>query len=92
MQSSQLKKQGKSTLFTASEIGQYHFCPISWFLQKHGFTPASHLLQKGKTTHQHLESIVKKVDRKKQHTKIILLVTLFFFFLGILLYFIEVMF
>jgi len=92
MQSSPLKMERKGTLFTASEIGQYHYCPISWFLQKHGFTPASHLLQKGKTTHQHLETIIKKVDRQKQKTRNILIVTVFFFFLAMLLFFIEVLF
>ena len=35
------------SVLTASEIGQYHYCPVSWFLQKEGFEPQSPHLQKG---------------------------------------------
>jgi len=43
--------RGKKDCITASEIAQFHFCPVSWYLRKQGFLPASTLLKKGKKIH-----------------------------------------
>lgn len=56
----------KKRYITASEIGQFHFCPVSWYLQKKGFQPASMLLNKGVKTHQRVGSMLKKTTRNQR--------------------------
>ena len=45
-------------LLNASEIGQYHFCSIAWYLQRHGYEPQSELLELGTKKHIDLGNIV----------------------------------
>lgn len=82
----------KKQMISASEIGQFHFCPISWYLQKQGFAPASSLLTKGKKTHQYLGSILVKTEKTKKKIVILrligfvlLLIAIIFFVAGVFL-------
>ena len=51
-----IKKDNFKTndIIMASEIGQYHFCSISWFLQKNGKKPVSPKLDIGSKKHINL--------------------------------------
>lgn len=80
----------KKQMISASEIGQFHFCPISWYLQKQGFAPASSLLKKGRKTHQHLGSILIKTEKTKKRIVLLRLFGFVLLFIAIMLLFVEV--
>lgn len=50
---------------TASEIGQFHFCSVAWYLQKCGYAPeTTTFLEEGKRKHDALGFIIEKTQRK----------------------------
>jgi hypothetical protein len=55
----------KNRVLTASEIGQYTFCSLSWHLQQQGYTPDPHVFEQGTKAHEHLGKQVYFY----QHTK-----------------------
>ena len=55
------KKQiqfNQNDVISASEIGQYLFCNVAWFLKKCGYKPESQLLEKGENKHIELGKII----------------------------------
>ena len=59
------KKQinlNKNNVISASEIGQYIYCSISWYLQRCGYQPDSVLLDKGKNIHIKLGNQIDKIN------------------------------
>lgn len=48
----------RDDVISASEIGQYHFCPMSWYLQRCGYKPRSDFLSAGKDKHVELGKIM----------------------------------
>ena len=42
----------KKQIINASEVGQYHFCSVAWFLQKKGYKNQSSSLKRGEEKHQ----------------------------------------
>jgi hypothetical protein len=61
------KGKKNSNIIRASEIGQFHYCPISWYLQRHGLESVSLYLEYGKIRHERLGTIIKKTHK---HTSI----------------------
>ncbi|MBN2066353.1 MAG: hypothetical protein JW771_06060 [Candidatus Thermoplasmatota archaeon] len=57
----------KTDVISASEIGQYHFCSVAWYLKKCGYDPQSPSLARGAQKHEALGAIV---DHVEQSTKI----------------------
>ena len=55
-----------SDIISASEIGQYFYCPVAWYLQKCGYEPKSPFLEIGKEKHAKLGKII---DRTQVNTK-----------------------
>lgn len=55
-----------SDIISASEIGQYFYCPVAWYLQKCGYEPKSPFLEIGKEKHVKLGKII---DRTQVNTK-----------------------
>ena len=49
-----------SDVISASEIGQYLYCPMAWYLQKCGYKPESSLLERGERKHSKLGVIVDR--------------------------------
>jgi len=47
-----------SNIIRASEIGQYCYCSIAWYLRKCGYEPVSPLLDIGKDKHKNLGKII----------------------------------
>lgn len=86
----QFSMKQKKQRISASEIGQFHFCPISWYLQKQGFAPASSLLKRGKKTHEHLGSILVKTEKTKKRIVLLRLLGLVFLFMAIVILVFEV--
>lgn len=52
-----------SEIISASEIGQYHYCSISWYLRKCGHEPISALLDAGAEKHAQLDDVLNKTEK-----------------------------
>lgn len=57
----------ETEIINASEIGQYYYCSMAWFLQKCGYEPKSLLLDVGMKKHVKLGEIIDytQVNTKK---------------------------
>ena len=56
----------RSNVISASEIGQYVYCPMSWYLQQCGYEPESPSLDIGNNAHIDLGN---KIDLIKTETR-----------------------
>ena len=45
-------------VISASEIGQFHYCSIAWYLRKCGYEPVSTLLEAGAEKHAQLGRVL----------------------------------
>jgi hypothetical protein len=59
-----------SNIIRASEIGQFCYCSIAWYLQKCGYEPKSPMLEIGIKKHENLGKIIQstQVSSKKSKT------------------------
>lgn len=48
----------RTDFINASEIGQYHYCSMAWYLQRCGYKPESPLLDVGTKKHGELGEII----------------------------------
>jgi len=60
-----------SFIINASEIGQFFFCSISWYLQKYGNKPISKFLEKGKLKHLEYGNMVKNKNLYAKRSRIL---------------------
>ena len=86
----------KSTLINnpeiirASEIGQYHYCPVSWYLQKCGYEPKSPYLETGKKKHKELGFTIDYVNVKNNRSRKYAILGYLCLLVGILIFLFEV--
>ncbi len=64
-----MSKGAKGDVITASEISQYIYCPVAWYLKRSGCSPQSPGLERG--IDKHIEvgkklSLVQKQERSVQ--------------------------
>ena len=61
----------RNNVLRASEIGQYMYCSIAWYLQRCGYEPDSPLLDVGIKTHINLgntiDSIQDEIKRSRRY-------------------------
>lgn len=79
-----------SEIIRASEIGQYHYCPVSWYLQKCGYQPISHNLEKGKKKHEELGITIDKINVSIRKYRTLELLGYLFLIVGVLIFLFEV--
>jgi hypothetical protein len=84
------KSYKDTDIIRASEIGQYLFCSISWYLQKCGYKPISPNLEIGIKKHENLGRIIEISKNKSKKSKVLEVIGYFIFFIGIFLFFTEV--
>ena len=48
----------------ASEIAEYYFCPVAWFLYRQGYKPEEKIFENGYRKHVKLGETIDKVDRQ----------------------------
>ena len=77
-------RRGKQGIIKASEIGQYKFCSVAWFLQKRGYTPESPLILAGRKRHVEIGDGLKMVWRMKRIFRILLWIGLLMIFLALM--------
>lgn len=64
-----MKKFSGNEILKASEIGQYEYCSVAWFLQRLGKKPIPLLLDKGSKIHEELGSKVTTIQEKERTFK-----------------------
>jgi hypothetical protein len=69
--------QKKSDIISASEIGQYHYCSIAWYLQRSGFQPKSEFLDKGLKKHKELGHAIDEINYNLKKSMIFKITGLF---------------
>jgi hypothetical protein len=61
----------KSEVLSASEIGQFNYCPVSWYLKRCGYKPVSPLIELGVNKHKKIGEIIGKTNLNKKTSRII---------------------
>ena len=80
----------KNDVISAYEIGQYHFCPMAWYLQRCGYQPKSKSLEIGKQTHEDLGRIMYYTQKNQRKSKIFAYIGYVFLIVAIIFLFFEV--
>lgn len=89
-------KQTKHTCFretgiiNASEIGQYCFCSIAWYLQKCGYKPKSPLLEIGIKKHEDLGKIIESTEKNNKKSEVIAIAGYLLLIFGLFIFVFEV--
>ena len=77
-------KYNKYQIISASEIGQYNFCSLSWKLQKMGYIPKKKYIKRGEETHISHGQTIGNIENLTISVKIIILITSILLFLAFL--------
>jgi hypothetical protein len=80
----------ETDIISASEIGQYHFCSIAWYLKKCGYQPESLLIKAGTVEHEKLGKILDNVETDSRKSKFVAIVGYFLLFLAAIFFLLEV--
>jgi hypothetical protein len=82
--------ENDKTIIRASEIGQYHFCPAAWYLQRCGFKPESTHLNEGLQKHDALGVSLTRMEKQGKHIFSLRLIAILIFLLAIVVFIREV--
>lgn len=74
----------------ASEMGQYSFCSIAWYLQRCGITPESSSLQRGIKEHESLSIQLTEVKKYEIQVRLLRRLAIIFCILALLISVIKV--
>ena len=80
----------KKKIISASEIGQYRYCSISWYLQRNGYKPKSKNLEFGLNQHKQLGSKIDNINKNLLKSKIIAIFGYILLVIGLFLLIFEV--
>ena len=61
-------------IISASEVGQYHYCSIAWYLQKCGYEPKSPMLEIGTKKHVELGRVMDHAQMKIRRSRTIAII------------------
>jgi len=86
----QSRKTMEQIRLHASEIGQYHFCSASWYLQRCGYRPDSNKLTVGLKKHVALGKTLISLDRQSRFVRFIRFTALGIILIALLILFLEV--
>ena len=71
-----MKEQGRKPILKASEIGQFIYCPVAWYLQRQGYKVESPVLDRGSEKHVDLGEQIDSVTKSEKVSQL-------FFFVGL---------
>ena len=63
-----------NNILSASEIGQYHYCPMSWYLQRCGYEPKSEYLEIGKEKHVELGRVMYHAEKNIKKSRFLAII------------------
>ena len=72
-------------VINASEIGQYHYCSIAWYLQRCGYEPKSPMLDIGAKKHNELGRIIDQTQIYAKKCRVIAIVGYLTLIFGLLI-------
>ncbi len=84
------QRRKQRMVIRASEIAQYLFCPMSWYLSRKGYTPDEQVFAKGVQVHHRHAQVISHLERGQQWAKRLLLLGSFLLLIGALLIIVEV--
>jgi predicted nucleic acid-binding Zn ribbon protein len=67
----QNKSRFSKKIISASEIGQYNYCSVAWFLQRCGYEPLSESLEVGSKAHVELGNILDYTRQRTEKSRIL---------------------
>jgi hypothetical protein len=73
-------------IISASEIGQYHYCSVSWYLQKCGYEPKSPMLDIGTKKHIELGKVMDHAQANIKKCRAFAIVGYLLLILGVLIF------
>lgn len=74
-----------SRVLTASEIGQYHYCPVAWYLKRCGFEPESPALKEGINHHKEVGENIAHLPAQQHRSNIIQKIAILLILISILI-------
>jgi hypothetical protein len=77
-------------IISASEIGQYHYCSVAWYLQKCGYEPKSPMLDIGIKKHLELGKVIDYTQANIRKTRAISIIGYLLLIIGVLIFLLEV--
>ena len=86
MQSSKQTCFRDTDVISASEIGQYHYCSIAWYLQKCGYEPKSPMLDIGTKKHLELGRIMDHTQANIRKSRAIAIIGYLLLAIGFLIF------
>lgn len=66
-----MRKGTKRDIIAASEISQYVYCPIAWYLERCGSTPESPSLKRGTNEHIKAGKRLSQVQSQERSLRIV---------------------
>jgi len=90
MGNSKSTRLNNSEIIRASEIGQYYYCPVSWYLQKCGYKPKSHNLEIGTKKHVELGITIDNINVNNRKYRAFEILGYLFLLVGLLIFLCEV--
>lgn len=84
------KSSSKTDVLNASEIGEYHFCSVAWYLQRQGYEPKSPLLDVGTEKHIVLGKALDQVQLDTRWSKLLSIIGYLLLITVILIFLLEV--
>jgi hypothetical protein len=79
-----------SEIISASEIGQFCYCSISWYLQQCGYYPDTPKLEIGIKKHEDLGRIIESSKKSSKKSKILALTGYLILIFGVFIFIKEV--
>jgi hypothetical protein len=77
-------------IISASEIGQYHYCSVAWYLQKCGYEPKSPMLDVGIKKHLELGKVIDYTQANIRKTRAISIIGYLLLIIGVMIFLFEV--
>ncbi|KYK24882.1 hypothetical protein AYK24_05700 [Thermoplasmatales archaeon SG8-52-4] len=77
-------------IISASEIGQYHYCSIAWYLQRCGYQPKSEMLNIGIKKHMEMGKIIDYTQLSNKKSRILARIGYFCLVIGLLIFLLGV--
>jgi hypothetical protein len=71
-----MKELGHRPVLKASEIGQFIYCPVAWYLQRQGYKVESPVLDRGLEKHVDLGEQIDSITESEKKSQL-------FFYLGL---------
>lgn len=84
------KKIGVSDVINSSDISQFKYCSIAWYLQKIGYEPDSPKLKDGTKKHERLGTTIDKTESNFKKSRLLKNLGVLLLFISIIFFIFEV--